>query len=542
MDVTNIYSQRVPHNSILTPLPKSEDKGSQTPLTHPPNGGVVVLVNKLEKRTSEAQTDSKWLTDMLSSPKHMNKQSSDEDNGSLSIPTSTSTSKQPLPSYTAGNITATKPFGTSGIAKQQKKEDQTFVPPLPNPTVGVAQISLPVNSTESEEEEDKPLLDLSKQGTSDTQPHTHSQPKSQPDTQLSPQHHPPSRDTTKIKEILFNNQQGGAAEKKKATIQGVSLQTPPLSDATPKKGELGSKEKEELMKKLFSNSYKTEKQESSINGPMTAKPEDRVGKIGRDNGIMDGYSGVPARPRDNGLLGLKEKDNSIVRQRNEDSTRQANTLTEVFTGKGTTDRSTAGLFNGGPVLGGDRGQHASSHRPQGLEKNQLLSQVFETPKRTEESTRDKSTDSKSSTSVSALSREERFMNMHQGLPSMASDDDPYGTKRRRSSAINLIAEGQVGQPRYGRRAVDEKGRGMSVNSPGFIFGQMQPTNRTFGSQRRTDNGNNPVFGSLSNPSESRQGGGAYSWETRVDLNAQSRIRGQNKNTLSTEDEVEELVI
>ena len=219
MDVTNIYSQRVPHNSILTPLPRSEDKGSQTPLTHPPHEGVVVLVNKLEKRTSEAQTDSKWLTDMLSPPKHMNKQSSDEDNGSLSIPTSTATSKQPLPSYTAGNITATKPFGASGIAKQQKKEDQTFIPPLSNPTVGVAQISLPVNSTESEEEEDKPLLDLSKQGTPATQPHMepkdHSQFKPQPDIQLSPQHHPPSRDTTRIKEILFNINRAGQLRRRK---------------------------------------------------------------------------------------------------------------------------------------------------------------------------------------------------------------------------------------------------------------------------------------------------------------------------------------
>ena len=171
-------------------------------------------------------------------------------------------------------------------------------------------------------------------------------------------------------------------------------------------------------------------------------------------------------------------------------------------------------------------------------------------------------------STSLLSKNERIRNLHQGLPSMASDDDPYGTKRRRSdvliketartntmtgatttmtekrsftilgrdvgqtTASTTMGEGGTtpvigGPPKHGRRALDTKN---TSNGMGLIFGETPPTNQ------RTNN----IFGGVQS-----QVGGTYPWEQKVDLPKQDAVSNNNNNNNTVfvlDDDVEELMI
>ena len=163
-------------------------------------------------------------------------------------------------------------------------------------------------------------------------------------------------------------------------------------------------------------------------------------------------------------------------------------------------------------------------------------------------------------SVSSLSQSERIKNMHSGLPSLASHDDPYGTRNRRSetsvsSKPPLGGEEKNMGTRFGRRA-----REVSTNN-GFIFGEnkQKPTNTPLGfktfegtsSNKDDKNQKSTIFGSLSDTriQESKQD---YPWETKVDTSKRTdvpslrpkRVEGLGVTTsmFTTDDDVEELII
>lgn len=491
----------------------------------------MVLTVKRKMNTAESQTDGEnWnMIKKFSSKQNMNKSVSSEDGKPIeaSKPSPPSQVKQqlqqpPLPSTVP--VTA----GTALPQQQQPSKGDSQVPVEPSavaqatpPSPPRLQRKLPTRPPirrprPTSPIEDKPLMDL--QSTPNSTPSaTPIVPPSVPppaNSSATPNISPLAKTTTtptqqspdksNIHQILFGTSTG-------ATPTQAQQATPTQNDTT--KAQMDKKQKDELMRKLFPQKYATE-------APKEEPKED-------ENEVQDD-EGSGRRRRRSVDLGTTSK-----------------RATELFGTSSITDddkreparkqRGVNGVIQQNTRIGSAVGGRKTNtnNNNSGNQLSQLFntnsSPVRDTGNGTKKKDEDKIIDDSSSTSL--LSQSERIKNMHKGLPSMASGDDLYGTKGRRSSSGNNQGAGTV---KHGRRAVQSNVKS-STSGTVMMFGEPSvPTNTLFG--------NGPINGT-SSPDESKAGASGYPWETKVNIHSNTgNHRVNNSNSRLFDEEIDEIAI
>lgn len=551
LEVTNIYAQRVPHQSFPSPLPQVDDQSTQTMMTHPPCDETIMII-KPRQKTTGSQTDSKWLTDILSPKAETVKQSTLESNSSsyiVSTPTHTRNIKDNPSPYKA--ITTIPVSQHNGSTKDTPNPYKAMVS---TPNTGTQPVStsyqvvdtkpIPSKSVQS------PFVCLSAEEAKQdgyhgdsmtTQPSIETEEKPLMDLGQLPSHGSPSVKPN-IQEILFGNRQ-----RKTVEIDISSDQKEPmlLNENTESQGyvELGAQEKKDLLTKLFPS------QVSSADDDDTDVSTNS--NIIRNEEVIS--TGNTHRPMDT-------VNSTVYTQQTRIERKSRDTSTTVHKGP---DKL------GPDKLGPDIPKTTDTRKGISTqEKSSLLDKLFNTSTSHKNSSIPSTDTSQYQTndniqysgSVSSLSQSERIRNMHSGLPSLASHDDPYGTRNRRSETLvsskpPLGSEEKNVGTKFGRRT-----REVSTNN-GFIFGEnkQKPSNTSLGlkpfegtsSNKHDKTQKSTIFGSLSDTriQESKQD---YPWETKVDTSKQTdvsslrpkRVEGLGVTTsmFSTDDDVEELII
>ena len=513
LDVTNIYSQRIQHTS-LSPLPMTDNQGTQTTLSHPPFLNVV-LVTKPVVQVAECQTDSSWLTNILS-PKHQastDRESNEEITGTTRGFTHTSPNKigtskvggnrvtmatPPTPvskSTPPISIPPQAPYITSPLSKTTPPTSQT----PQHSTAKLTQTPPPQQQT-TPEDTDIPLMDIS--------------------LQSSPNDKPPTTTTTDIKTVLFGNQpiKPNYTQSTLEQSKNVPIGSRPLGREhvpnTPLSRPLDSDKKKELLEKLFPTEATT-----------------NVGTTGITS-FENKFSIVHTTT-------VPVISTPITTNSNLTSFENRFPVASTTTTSSITKPITTPLHEATPT--------------QSKEKSDLLTKLFPNKATTDATSDSRDSIAKDTSSTSLLSWPERIENMHRGLPAMASAEDRYGSgktsgsygnKRDDSNNHSNKRESNYGKKRtdillesettkYGRRAgIETKPTGLF--SDGLIFGGVLESD--------TPRQVNPVFGSSSQ---------TYPWEKKVDIGQPEkttiplRMNGLGVATRKmspTEDDIEELVI
>ena len=536
LDVTNIYTQRVPPTSLPPPLPLMDDRGTQTPLTRPPQEGEAVLITKCHTHTTSCQTDANWTT-----PRRVHTEGIPPPHSAH--PTILPAAK-PAPVITTGPSSGSLPFTTTSSnvpiitplpaasvpgnqatpTRQSVVALSTTRPPHVSPTV--VSVTMGTVTPPTLPQEDEPIMILNHQPTPRLTPSTLQS--SQGQSLGTRQATPTSLGTTTIVS--------------QATPTIVSQATPRTIANEAPKGSLGTKEKDDLLKKLFNNQYST-----SRNATPT-KPFDNKtfgGLSGRNDDKERGVANESSRRRPtNRESEVFGGDNSLITgvgvARGRDLTEDTGSGATLLSGPLGSVFGQGGVAS--VVTNDDQKQHSSKRN---TSKSNLISQLFDTPK-TETPPKgmgvavkrdeDEERGHKGRGSVtSVLSQSERIRNMHQGLPSMASDDNPYGTRRGGRGKSGDTSGGVAGRTTiYGRRAGGEGDT--TTNGGGLIFGDNTSSQKTpsiFTDGNIASDTNNLFSGRGTD----NRVGGVYPWETQVELRPQ-----QSTNKFQVDDDLEELTI
>ena len=567
-------------------------------MTHPPCDETIMII-KPHQKTTGSQTDSKWLTDILSPKAETVKHSTLESDSSYIVSTTThtrnikdspspykaittipmsqhngstspspykaittipmsqhngstspssykaittipvsqhngSTSPSPYKAITTipmsqhnGNIKDT-PNPYKAIGTQPVSTSYQVVDTKPIPSKSVQSPFVPLSAEEAKQDgyhgdsmktqpsietEEKPLMDLS-------QLTSHGSPSVKPN----------------IQEILFGNGQRKTVENDVSSQKERTL----LNENTESQGyvELGAKEKKDLLTKLFPSQVSSADNDTDVSTNSDITNEEVISTVNTH------------RPMDTVNSTVHMQQTRIDRKSRDTSTTEHKAPDKL----------------GPEKLGPDIPKTTDTRKGISTqEKSSLLDKLFNTStshKNSSIPSTDTSTNDniQYSGSVSSLSQSERMKNMHSGLPSLASHDDPYGTRNRRSETLvsskpPLGSEEKNMGTKFGRRA-----REVSTNN-GFIFGEnkQNPSNTSLGLKtfegtsftKHDKTQKSTIFGSLSDTKvqESKQD---YPWETIVDTSKQSdvpslrpkRVEGLGVTTsmFSTDDDVEELII
>ena len=541
LDVTNIYTQRVPPTSLPPPLPLMDDRGTQTPLTRPPQEGEAVLITKRHTDTTSCQTDANWTT-----PKRVHTEGNPPPHSAL--PTILPAAK-PAPVMTTGPTSGPLPFATNSTntsivtslpthsvpaGNQATPTPQSVMAPpttrLPHVSPTVVGVTMGTVATPTLPEEDEPIMKLNNQPMPGLTPPTLQSSQGQ----------------------SYGTGQATPTITSLATTTIVSQATPTIvSKATPKntaneapKGSLGTKEKDDLLKKLFNNQYSSTSRNATPTKPIDNKTGLSFGGLsGRhDNNRERGVANESSRRSTNRESEVFGGDNSLITGL---GVTRGRGLSEDIGGGATLLSSPLGsMFEQGGVASivtnDDRKQHSSKRN------KSIISQLFDTPK-TEAPPKevgvavkrdeDEGRGHKGRGSVtSVLSQSERIRNMHQGLPSMASEDNRYGTRNGGRGKSGDTSGGVAGMTTiHGRRAGGEGGT--TTNGGGLIFGDNQRTPSIFADGNVTSDTNNLFSGRGTDRADNRVGG-TYPWETQVELRPQQT----STNKFQVDDDLEELTI
>ena len=500
----------------------TDNQGTQTTLSHPPFVNVVMVTKPLVQ-IAECQTDSSWLTNILS-PKHeasTDRESNEEITGTTRGFTHTSPNKIGRSKVGGNPVTmATPPAPVSKPTPPISTPPQVKTTP---PTTQAPYITSPLSKTTP------PTTQASQHSTTKpTQtppPHQQTTPE---DTdiplmdislQSSPTYKPSTTTTSDIKTILFGNQPikpiytESTFESKDVPIGSRPLGRENIPN-TPPSHQLDSDKKKELLAKLF--------------------PTETATTIATA-----------------GITSFENKF-SIVRT----------TTVPVISTSFTTNFNLTSFENRFPVA--STTTTSSITKPittplhettptQSKGKNDLLTKLFPTKATTDATNDSHDSIAKDTSSTSLLSWPERIENMHRGLPAMASAEDRYGSGKtigsygnkrddsnnrsnKRESNYGKKSTDTVLEPettKYGRRAgIETKPTGLFTD--GLIFGGALESD--------TPRQVNPVFGSSSQ---------TYPWEKKVDIGQPEkttiplRMNGlgmATRKVSATEDDIEELAI
>lgn len=578
--MTNIYSQRVPgqsqNNSLsLPPLPVTDDISTQTTLTHPPFT-TAVLHTKPVLTTSESQTDSSWLNDLLSLSK-------------------TSPNKEPVATETKRGI------AMATIDAQGGDSLRKFVAATPPLAAASLQATPPgVAGSQVTPAPPKPLATLSELSKNASPASNKSETVSQYKVDQSQQKPVKPVDqvsqSDEVRKLLFGSNTS-------STDQARRDEAPPTSV-------FGGQKKDDLLQKLFPN--QTIASRAGLPNQSNLVPTDNQTTApttsNRHNESTPGIGSVINEPvaMTNNTTGLQSEaipNLSLVANRNTTTT---NTGITSLTGLNTSSNSkqTGSVFNTGQTELTNRQQESSntgitsllnksvpppvpSHQqtvatiddlstdndetssdddeenivttkitgrghphtyplnttttdtsnlfsnqtpsvkttPGAAKNEELMKKLF--PKQSR--TLVESVTKIASTTSSNVSWNDKIENMHQGLPAMASEEDRFNHRRSNPrissnhSNENNTGNGEIldvgkRKPKHGRRAGE-------TDTP--IFGR--------GAEREDvpPRGASNVFGG---------GGNGYPWEIPVNTRGAEQGRRVTGHSTNDTEDIEEVVI
>ena len=569
LEVTNIYSQRVPgqsqNNSLsLPPLPATDEISTQTTLTHPPFT-IAVLHTKPVLATSECQTDSSWLNDLLSLAKTSpNKELvATETKRGIAMATMDAQGGESLRKF----VTGTPPVAVASLQATPPAIAGLQATAPPNPLATLAELSKNASPAASQYKVD------------------HSQPKPvKPVDQVS--------QSDEVKKLLFGSNASSTDQTRR--------------DEAPPTSVFGGQKKDDLLQKLFPNQTIASRADLPNQSHIISTDNQATGPTTNRHNESTGIGSLNNEPitTTNNTLGLQSEaipNLSLLATRNTTTT---NTGITSFTGLNTpsSNKQTGSVLNTGqteltnrqhepsnttgitsllnnsipppsnqqtvtsiddlstdnddtssdddenivttkitarghphtyppPTNTTDTSDLFTSQTPSvkttpGAAKNEdLMKKLFPKQSRTSVESVTKVT----STTSSNVSWTEKIENMHQGLPSMASEEDRFN-HRRSNPRINsnhsngnnagngdLIDVGKR-KPKHGRRAGE-------TDTP--IFGR--------GAEREDvpPRGASNVFGG---------GGNGYPWEIPVNTRGAEQGRRMTGHSANDTDDIEELVI